>query len=321
MGQKSESASKTWKSEEVRQKRIAGLKKAWAQAKLEGSRTPHNKGKVGIYKNTKETLLKKKLSSEKTWSDPEKRQKRLDGQRRRSNQIFLEKEKLRLSIEPKFCKDGCGRITEWNERNKCYNDYCHGHNPGRKGNFKTPDIPLDLEVCCKRCGKRIEIRPRLKKIPEYCHGHNPNSGFEKRHTTGAKLSTEAYQHFIERQVNGYTNNCKTKQFYSKKNDRQIYYHSSYELAAFEILEQMSVVKSYDRVRYAIDYEYEGKTRKYIPDILITYQDGNQEIIEVKPEYQLKNPMNIAKLESLKKYCLEKDLKFGLWTEDQLGLAA
>jgi hypothetical protein len=119
----------------------------------------------------------------------------------------------------------------------------------------------------------------------------------------------------QRAVNG--KNTKIKYYFSKKNDRTLYYHSTWELASFKILEQLNIIKSYDRCRFFIPYELEGKTKNYIPDIIVTYQDDSQEVIEIKPNCFVNHPINLAKIESLKKYCNERGLKLGIWTENYI----
>jgi len=121
---------------------------------------------------------------------------------------------------------------------------------------------------------------------------------------------------IRRALEG-LNYPKTKYFYSKKNDKTLYYHSTWELAAFEILERFSAVKSYDRCRFSIPYELEGKSHIYIPDVIITYEDGNEEVIEVKPSSLINHPTNLAKIDSLKRYCSENSLNYSVWTEDRI----
>jgi hypothetical protein len=80
---------------------------------------------------------------------------------------------------------------------------------------------------------------------------------------------------------------------------------------------MKVVTSYERCPYVVDYEYEGSTHKYIPDIVITYDDGRREIIEIKPEYQLKYDRNIAKIDAAQNYFGKLDIPFSIWTETKL----
>jgi hypothetical protein len=114
-------------------------------------------------------------------------------------------------------------------------------------------------------------------------------------------------------------NAKTKLFWSEKNQKQIYYQSSYELASFELLEKMGIVKSYERCPYIIDYRFEEKIHKYIPDILITYDDGRQEVIEIKPTFRLIDERNKSKFSSAIFYFEQKEIDFSIWTEKELNL--
>jgi len=119
---------------------------------------------------------------------------------------------------------------------------------------------------------------------------------------------------INRMIEG---GVKTHHFYSKKNDKTLYYHSTWELAAFQILEQLILVKSYDRCRFSIDYYYEDKEHKYIPDILITYSDNSQQVVEVKPKFRLADPRLLAKHTSAETYLKSKGISFSIWNEDNL----
>ena len=97
---------------------------------------------------------------------------------------------------------------------------------------------------------------------------------------------------------------KVGKFYSKKNNRTLHYDSAWELHAFKRLEQASAVIAYDRCNFYIDYVYNGKTRRYVPDILVTYKDDFKEIIEVKPAYKLKENKIKSKHLAALEYCKE-----------------
>jgi len=205
----------------------------------------------------------------------------------------------------------------------------------------TGEKKLNYSTMMKELWKNPEERKKRsgkkKYYPKHRHGHTTSVETRNRiglsnkgkvrsldfrmHlskvTKGKKLSPEVYQKRIEKIVDGYSNNCKTYHYYSEKNKKQIYYHSKYELACFELLEKMKIVKSYERCKYVVDYEYEGSTHKYIPDIVITYDDGRREIIEIKPEYQLKYDRNIAKIDAAQNYFGKLDIPFSIWTETKL----
>ena len=106
-------------------------------------------------------------------------------------------------------------------------------------------------------------------------------------------------------------------YFSEKNNKEIYYRSSYELTAYKILEQLSKVKFYEVEPFAIQYEYDGFKRNTIPDILVVYMDGTKELIEVKSKDMLNDDRTSIKLEAMKNYSKENDWQFSVWTEKEL----
>jgi len=101
-------------------------------------------------------------------------------------------------------------------------------------------------------------------------------------------------------------------FYSNKNQKNLFYRSFCELKTYEALEQDFSVLKYEVEPFRIPYQWKNGLHYYIPDILVTYLDGSQEIIEVKPEYKLKDKYTICKLKAGEKYALEKGLQFTVW---------
>lgn len=92
---------------------------------------------------------------------------------------------------------------------------------------------------------------------------------------------------------------------SAKNKKQIHYRSHLELHWYQLLESMAKVVAYEAEPVIIPYEFEGKIRHYTPDILITYSDGSLELAEVKPESRWNEPLNVAKWNAAKEWCLER----------------
>jgi len=74
---------------------------------------------------------------------------------------------------------------------------------------------------------------------------------------------------------------------------QIYYQSSYELKAYEILDADDTVAKYERGPI-IPYFFEEEGHKYVSDILVTYANGSKRIIEVKADKFKHDPQNRAK---------------------------
>ena len=85
---------------------------------------------------------------------------------------------------------------------------------------------------------------------------------------------------------------------------------------------MVKVKLYQRCPFRVAYKTkDGLWHNYVPDILVTYTDSTQEVIEVKPQSMLDFGTNPAKFEAAKRFCKQKNINFVVWTEDKLGLEA
>lgn len=103
---------------------------------------------------------------------------------------------------------------------------------------------------------------------------------------------------------------------SKKNNCEIYYQSSYELKAFELLEKLDVVKYFNRYKFSTDYlnPKDLQIHQYIPDVEVVYMDGSRQIVEIKAEWQLEDEIVKAKILAGKE-------KFGseyvVWTQKDL----
>ncbi len=112
---------------------------------------------------------------------------------------------------------------------------------------------------------------------------------------------------------------KSGHFFSEKNNKNLWYRSSYELIAYKILEQLSKVKFYEVESLCIRYEYQNSKHRTAPDLLVTYIDDTKELIEVKPEWRLEDEQTVIKLEAMENYALDNNWLFSIWSEKQLGL--
>lgn len=111
---------------------------------------------------------------------------------------------------------------------------------------------------------------------------------------------------------------KRGRFFSKKSGKEIYYQSSYELVAFELLEQMSEVISFGRGP-AIPYLWEdGSRHLYLADFLVVYRSGRLEVIEVKAKWALEHEDNPTKFAAARDYCEQNGMTFVVWTEENLN---
>ena len=116
-------------------------------------------------------------------------------------------------------------------------------------------------------------------------------------------------------------NYKSGWFTSYQQDRlRIYYASSYELKALNILETDSTVASFDRFDGRIGYvaPSDGREHWYLPDFRVDYADGRKVVIEVKAKWQEKEPDTQAKLQAGEKWCQDNGFDFEVWDEDVLA---
>lgn len=105
-------------------------------------------------------------------------------------------------------------------------------------------------------------------------------------------------------------------FYSIKNNCNIHYRSSYELKALNILENDSLVLSFEYESIRIPYN--NNTRTTIPDFIVKYIDCIK-MIEIKCNGLLNKYNNPVKIRAMKKYCKKNSIIFEIWTELALGI--
>lgn len=108
---------------------------------------------------------------------------------------------------------------------------------------------------------------------------------------------------------------KTGDFISEKqNGKAIHYRSGYELQVYECLEKIDEVVSYAAEPLEIPYIFEGKPKKYRPDIAIYFSDGKRLLVEIKPAKQTALPINNAKWSAAKDFCEARGWLFEVLTE-------
>ena len=139
--------------------------------------------------------------------------------------------------------------------------------------------------------------------------------FNKHHSIEVReqISLASAKSLITRPIHS---RYKHGQFYSEKNKKYLHYRSSYELLAYQLFESISKIVRYEVESIRIEY-FDKIKRHYVPDVLVTYDDDQKELIEIKPKSFLNKSRNILKFEAAKKYAENNNLKFSILTEDSL----
>jgi hypothetical protein len=103
-------------------------------------------------------------------------------------------------------------------------------------------------------------------------------------------------------------------FPSQKNNASVYFGSSYELRCLFLLEADASVTAFRRCD-----SFKGAEQWRNPDLLVTFEDGRQEVWEVKPEALLEDEAVHAQVAESLKYAAAQKLAFRVWTEKDSAL--
>jgi len=173
-----------------------------------------------------------------------------------------------------------------------------------------------IEICqCFCCrAKRRETGKENHPLWGRIGINSPGYGSVKSKEEKEKSSRTMSRLIAEGKFNPISHFGKHGYFYSKKNEKRLWYRSSYELQAYKILEQLSKVVEYESEPFYIPYKFQEVEKNYVPDILITYDDDSQELIEVMRENLLVDKQRVAKLKVAEEYCDKHGIKFSIWTE-------
>ncbi len=178
------------------------------------------------------------------------------------------------------------------------------------------------KIMSKQFSKRLtKTLNRLWQEPEYKEKMaDVRTKYWSSDLNREKRSKITIERIVEKPDSFGFGNYKTGYYFSKKNNCEIYYASSYELQAFEILEKLDVVKYFNRCKFSIDYlnPNDSRVHKYVPDIEVVYESGKRQIIETKPASMLEDEIVVAKASAAQAHCDANDLNYTIWTEKDLN---
>lgn len=103
---------------------------------------------------------------------------------------------------------------------------------------------------------------------------------------------------------------------SAKAGGDIHAGSLYEIARIGQLEEDPSVIRIERAQDRIPH---GDGRTYVPDLIVTYADGRRVAEEIKPEYQLDDPVVQQKAKAAEAFYRDRDIDYRLVTERTIGL--
>jgi hypothetical protein len=102
----------------------------------------------------------------------------------------------------------------------------------------------------------------------------------------------------------------------KNNFQAMHYRSGYEKEVYTLLDEYNDVDSYEVEPQdcVTEYYWDGKMKKYHPDLKVRFKDGRIEVWEIKPSNQTDYPINTAKWDSCAKNMGQRGWTFSVKTE-------
>jgi len=105
---------------------------------------------------------------------------------------------------------------------------------------------------------------------------------------------------------------------STKMNKYFTYRSGWEKTVYELLDVDKEVRAYEPEPFQIDYIHKGQAHKYTPDIFITFEDGHNEVWEIKPKNQSAAQKNKDKWFFAEEACKIRGWKFQTIMEQQIN---
>jgi len=103
------------------------------------------------------------------------------------------------------------------------------------------------------------------------------------------------------------------EYTSTKTGEVIFYRSSWELVYAELLDNDPTVVTWEYEPFSIVYRHGNKMKNYLPDFLVTYDDGIKELVEVKPKQLETYGVNVAKRDAALTICVAEGWRYAGWS--------
>lgn len=211
----------------------------------------------------------------------------------------------------------CGKATTFEGMSKGYTRHC-SQRCAQKVIQNRPENIIKKSQVSRRTMLRLNSDPayvaqksltmkRLHSDPEFAERHRER---------GRKRFTILHQDPEFRRKVGSRNNLRG--WHSSPKSGEVYYRSSYESRAYEILDADDDVVSYQYEPVSIPYlSIDGSTKNYYPDLMVQYRGGRSILVEIKPRDLVNTEVNQAKADAAIAWCDERNIEFTIWTEQQL----
>lgn len=186
--------------------------------------------------------------------------------------------------------------------------------------------PKEVEKVCKNCGDEFKVawkrRSQVFCDPSCSSSGEHNGMFGRTVDVDPERGQKVSEAHALRAIRGE----RTESLASHKSGYHmspkmgdVWYRSSYEQRLYQMLDNDQSVISYAAEPLFIRYQFEGTTKRYVPDVLVEYVDERRELVEVKPAAFLNDPIVMAKAEAGRKFCRMYGWEYKMMTEKELGI--
>lgn len=223
------------------------------------------------------------------------------------------KTKKRKEICAKLSKAKIGKKLSKETKEKLSKLWSNDLNPNYNGKITSQDnIKKILSKKATKRWKNINFK-------EKCNNSHWSKNIEKSLLTSAKISESKFNLMKSGKLKINTG-YKCGWYKSKKMNDKLYYMSSYELERFKFLDKNESIKSFTN-KHNIKLKYidkNGRTRHYLPDLLVKYLDGKIFLEEIKgwinneDTFKMKNSL-------AEEYCKKNNIYFRVLFKKDLHL--
>lgn len=186
-----------------------------------------------------------------------------------------------------------------------------------------------VTLVCRTCGCEFQVLPHDAEERKYCSvkcfANHPETKQRLSRVHSGKTIPEWQRQILSRGMS--KRNAEQSYTYGKGGHHhspkvgRVYYRSSYELRAYELLDENPFVAWYETEPVVIEYKnLQGLTRRYRPDLMVEWGDGTYTLVEIKPAWKMDDPLVLMKASAAFMWCMRwENADFNIWTETSLGL--
>jgi hypothetical protein len=192
-----------------------------------------------------------------------------------------------------------------------------GHkDPWNKGLTKTDNFRL-MKISLQRTGEGNPSanRPAWNKgLTKETDERMAKLAYPRKLETKSKMSRSMIER-IQLEGNNSPSCFKRGWLFLSQLSKNVFYRSSYEKRALLVLDACVDVLDVVAEPFSIAYTLkDGSIHNYLPDFLVSLQDGEQVLVEVKPEIFISDELNQIKFKAASIFAKENNLGFLIWTE-------